>query len=122
MATLQANPLREGLRIARTPESCAVVVFGATGDLTARKLMPALYNLARDRLLPGGYSIVGFARRDWSDEQFRATMKDAVAKYSREPLSEDLWHSFARGLHYVRGTFDDASAYHTLGKRLEKQD
>ena len=77
-----ANPLRAGLRTPRTPDPCAVVVFGATGDLTARKLMPALYNLARERMLPGGFSVVGFARRDWSDDQFRAQMKDAIAKFS----------------------------------------
>ncbi len=122
MTTMQANPLREGLRLPRMPESCAVVVFGATGDQTARKLMPALYNLARERLLPGGFSIVGFARRDWSDEQFRAVMKEAVAKFSREPLRDDLWDSFARGLHYVSGSFDDPAAYATLGARLAKQD
>ena len=122
MTATQANPLREGLRLARAPESCAVVVFGATGDLTARKLMPALYNLARERLLPHGISVVGFARRAWDDQQFRAAMKEAVAAFSREPLREDLWDSFARGLHYVSGRFDDPQAYATLGERLLKQD
>jgi glucose-6-phosphate 1-dehydrogenase len=76
------------MRIARSPEACAVVVFGATGDLTARKLVPALYNLARQRMLPGGFSVVGFARRDWTDQQFRAVMKEAVAEHSREPLGQ----------------------------------
>jgi glucose-6-phosphate 1-dehydrogenase len=123
MTTLApANPLREGLRLPRTPEPCAVVVFGATGDLTARKLVPALYNLARERLLPRGFSVVGFARRDWTDESFRAAMKEAVEEYSREPLSKDVWESFARELHYVRGTFDDQSAFRTLEQRLAKQD
>jgi glucose-6-phosphate 1-dehydrogenase len=122
MTATPLNPLREGLRLPRTPESCAVVVFGATGDLTARKLVPALYNLARERALPGGFSVVGFARRDWTDESFRAQMKEAVAKYSREPINEALWDSFAHGLHYVQGSFDDLSAYVTLGDRLAKQD
>jgi glucose-6-phosphate 1-dehydrogenase len=99
-----------------------VVVFGATGDLTARKLMPALYNLARERLLPAGFSVVGFARREWDDDQFRAVMKEAVAKFSREPLDEELWDSFARELHYVQGAFDEMPAYETLAARLEKQD
>jgi glucose-6-phosphate 1-dehydrogenase len=117
-----ANPLRAGLRVPRTPEPCAVVVFGATGDLTARKLMPALYNLSRERLLPSGFSVVGFARRDWSDEQFRAAMKEAVAKYSREPIQEDIWDSFAHELHYVRSNFDDIDGYRRLGERLDKQD
>ncbi len=116
------NPLREGLRIPRTPDPCAVVVFGATGDLTARKLVPALYNLARERLLPAGFSVVGFARRDWSDEQFRGVMKEAVTGFSREPLEPELWDSFARGLHYVSSTFDDGTGYESLAERLEKQD
>jgi glucose-6-phosphate 1-dehydrogenase len=116
------NPFRAGLRLARTPEACAVVVFGATGDLTARKLIPALYNLARERLLPGGFSVVGFARRDWSDEQFRAAMRDAVVKFSREPLQEDIWDAFARELHYVSSDFADAAGYARLGERLAKQD
>jgi glucose-6-phosphate 1-dehydrogenase len=122
MTATPANPLREGLRLPRTPESCAVVVFGATGDLTARKLVPALYNLARERMLPAGFSVVGLARRDWTDESFRARMKEAVFEHSREPLSNDVWESFARGLHYVAGSFDDASAYATLEERLARQD
>jgi len=119
---LRENPLRAGLRLPRTPDACAIVVFGATGDLTARKLMPALYNLARVRLLPGGLSIVGLARRDWSDEQFRAAMREAITRYSREPLEEALWDSFARMLHYVSGDFDDLKAYLALHDRLARQD
>ncbi|MEK7692614.1 MAG: glucose-6-phosphate dehydrogenase [Chloroflexota bacterium] len=121
-ADVAANPLRAGMRLHRAPDACAVVVFGATGDLTARKLMPALYNLARGRLLPGGFSVVGFARREKTDEQFRAEMKEAVAKFSREPLQDELWDSFARDLHYVSGKFDDLAAYTRLGERLGKQD
>ena len=117
-----ANPLRAGLRVPRTPDPCAVVVFGATGDLTARKLMPALYNLSRERLLPSGFSVVGFARRDWSDEQFRAAMKEAVTKYSREPIQEDIWDSFAHELHYVRSDFSEIEGYRRLADRLDKQD
>ncbi len=120
--TQTLNPLREGLRLPRMPDSCAVVVFGATGDLTARKLMPALYNLSRERMLPGGFSIVGFARRDWSDGQFREIMKDAVARYSREPLQDELWDSFARRLHYVSSTFGDPAGFERLGERLALQD
>lgn len=76
--TSPANPLRAGMRMQRTPEPCTVVIFGATGDLTHRKLVPALYNLQRERLLPPGFSVVGFARRDWSDDFFRdSLLKDA---------------------------------------------
>ncbi len=122
MSAATPNPLRAGTRIQKSADPCAVVVFGATGDLTARKLVPALYNLSRLRLLPAGFSVVGFARRDWDDVQFRALMKEAVQEYSREPLVEELWDSFARGLHYVSGTFDDDAAYARLGERLKKQD
>jgi len=74
------NPLREGLRLERVPAPCAMVIFGASGDLTRRKLMPALYNLAIEGLLPSGFSVVGYARRDMSNEMFRAQMRDAVDK------------------------------------------
>jgi glucose-6-phosphate 1-dehydrogenase len=121
-AAVGVNPLREGMRLHRAPDACAVVVFGATGDLTARKLMPALYNLARERLLPSGFSVVGFARRAKTDEQFRAEMKEAVARFSREPVQDEIWDSFARNLHYVTGSFDDTDAYARLGERLSKQD
>ncbi len=119
---LEANPLREGLRLPRTPDPCAVVIFGATGDLTARKLVPAFYNLARERLLPGGFSIVGFARRDWTDDQFRAEMKAAVTEHSREPIRDEIWDSFARNLHYVSSTFEALGGYQRLGERLLNQD
>jgi glucose-6-phosphate 1-dehydrogenase len=97
-------------------------VFGATGDLTARKLIPALYNLARERLLPTGFSVVGFARRAWDDQQFRGAMKEAVAKFSRAPVQDDIWDSFARGLHYVSSDFGDMAGYEVLADRLDKQD
>jgi len=72
------NPLREGIRLERTPDPCVMVIFGASGDLTKRKLMPALYNLWRERLLPAGFSVVGFSRTDMNDAQYRATMMEAV--------------------------------------------
>jgi glucose-6-phosphate 1-dehydrogenase len=99
-----------------------LVVFGATGDLTSRKLLPALYNLARQRMLPAGFSVVGFARRPWSDDEFRERMKEAVQTHSREAPQPEIWESFAKNLHYVPGSFDDISAYERLAERLEKQD
>src|ERR1051326_7794139 len=68
---LAPNPLREGMQTERTPDPCTMVIFGATGDLTRRKLLPALYNLALEHLLPAGFSVIAFARRPYSDEQFR---------------------------------------------------
>src|ERR1700680_1887030 len=91
------NPLREGLRLERTPEPCVMVIFGATGDLTKRKLIPALYNLARERLIPSGFSIVGFARRPVPDDQFRQTLLDAVNAFSRSrPAQPAVWEGFAQ--------------------------
>ena len=78
-----ANPLRQGLLEDRTGDACAVVIFGASGDLTRRKLMPALYNLAVGRSLPGGFAVVGVARREKKDDAFRAEMKESVASFSR---------------------------------------
>lgn len=117
------NPLREGLRIERTPAPCAMVIFGASGVLTHRKLMPALYDLAVERLLPAGFSIVGFARQDMSTSVFRAHMRDAVTQYARRaPLDEAIWDSFAAGLTYVRGDFTDVHAYDALVTELERLD
>src|SRR5436309_12993077 len=101
------NPLRTGLRMQRTPEPCAVVIFGATGDLTHRKLVPALSNLQGERLLPPGFSVIGFARRDWTDDYFRETLKRDVEQFSRSGLQESLWNSFAEGIFYNQSSFDD---------------
>src|ERR1700727_1526005 len=82
-ATRAPNPLREGLVEDRAGDACVVVIFGASGDLTRRKLMPALYNLAVGRGLPGAFAVVGVARRDVSDEGFRKEMKEGVSQFSR---------------------------------------
>jgi glucose-6-phosphate 1-dehydrogenase len=117
------NPLRSGLVEDRTGDSCAVVIFGASGDLTRRKLMPALYNLAWGRSLPGGFAVLGVARRDKTDESFRAEMREAVASFSRrKPIDEGLWADFERGLSYVRGAADEPSTYNALAAQLERAD
>jgi len=104
--TLQ-NPLHEGLRLARTPEPACLVIFGASGDLTARKLIPALYNLALQHLLPASFAVVGSARRRMSADAFRAELHDAVAEFSRtRPINEEVWATFARSIDYV-ATPDD---------------
>src|SRR5579864_6157485 len=123
MGTPQAvapNPLRRGLVEDRTADACAVVIFGASGDLTRRKLMPALYNLAWGRLLPGGFAVVGVARRDKTEASFRAELKEAVASFSRrKPIDEGVWTEFERGVGYVRGAAGDASTYQALRAHLE---
>ena len=78
------NPLRAGMRLERTPDPCTMVIFGATGDLTRRKLMPALYSLWREHLLPGGFSVIGFSRTPMSDDQFREDMKSAVKEFGND--------------------------------------
>ena len=85
-----ANPLRQGLLDDRTGDACAVVIFGASGDLTRRKLMPALYNLAVSHVLPGNFAVVGVARRNKSPEDFKAEMVDGVGKYSRRKVDPAL--------------------------------
>jgi glucose-6-phosphate 1-dehydrogenase len=113
------NPLRPGLRMDRTPEPCTMVIFGATGDLTSRKLVPALYNLTRERRLPGGFSVVGFARRDWDDDHFRQVLLDGTNANSRSgQVDQALWEAFAQGISYHRSSFDDPEGYAGLVNRL----
>jgi glucose-6-phosphate 1-dehydrogenase len=117
------NPLRRGLIEDRTGDACTVVIFGASGDLTKRKLMPGLYNLALSRALPGGFAVVGVARREKSHEEFRHDMKDGAAKFSRrKPVDEAVWSDFERGVFYVSGTFEDAKTYEHLSKQLDDID
>ncbi|MEX0800266.1 MAG: glucose-6-phosphate dehydrogenase [Dehalococcoidia bacterium] len=117
------NPLREGMRGARTPEPSTLVIFGASGDLTHRKLVPALYDLAREGLLPGGFSVVGFARRPKTDEQFRDEMREAISRHSRgKPLQPALWEEFASNLYYCQSSFDDPAGYENLARMLEDLD
>src|SRR5258705_7381309 len=83
------NPLRDGVRMKRTHEPATMVIFGATGDLTHRKLVPALYNLQRERLLPPGFNVIGFARRDWSDDFFRNSLLKDARQHSRSGVEDE---------------------------------
>jgi len=116
------NPLREGLASRTMPQPCTIVIFGATGDLTHRKLIPALYNLAADGDLPAATTVVGFARRDKTDEVFRTEMEEATKKFSRQAVKDELWQSFASGLYYHRSEFGDADGYKRLADRLNQID
>ena len=116
-----ANPLRQGLRLARTPEPATLVLFGGSGDLAGRKLVPALYNLALQRLLPASFAVVGAARRATTDDAFRKELHDAVAEFSRtKPINEEVWSSFAQNVRFVP-TPDDAG-YDALAKALDEVD
>ncbi len=121
-ASHTVNPLRSGMRMQRTPPPCTVVIFGATGDLTHRKLIPALYHLQRERLLPPGFSVVGFARRDWSDDYFRESLLQSARRHSRSAIDDDLWRGFADGCSYIRSAFDDMRGYAELARRLDQLD
>ncbi len=117
------NPFRAGLETERTPAPCVFVIFGATGDLTRRKLIPALYNLGVSRLLPPGMSIVGFSLTDMGEDAFRANMRDAVSQFSRrKPIDEAVWEDFASRLHYVSGRFEATDAFLRLREKLEQLD
>jgi len=118
----EPNPLREGLSTRAVPQPCSIVIFGATGDLTHRKLMPALYNLAADGDLPPAVAIIGFARREKNDEQFRAELEEATRKFSRQAVRDEIWKTFAQSIFYHQSEFGDAAGYTALGKRLDKID
>jgi glucose-6-phosphate 1-dehydrogenase len=115
------NPLREALPRTRVPEPCAVVLFGATGDLTHRKLAPALFHLALEGQLPSEYAVVGFARRDWSDDQFREELRKTLAQEGG-PGFDESWKPFAAHLAFCSGTFDDPAGYDRLKQVLERLD
>jgi glucose-6-phosphate 1-dehydrogenase len=120
---LSPNPLREGLEQERVPDASCLVIFGASGDLTQRKLIPALYSLAHDGLLPAGQTIIGFARPEFTDEAFRASMREAVDKFARtRPVDEAVWNNFAKGLFYISGDFSDPQAYFRLNQKLQECD
>jgi len=116
------NPLRAGLLLEKVPDPCAIVVFGATGDLTSRKILPAIYNLRRAGLLPPETSVVGFSRRPLSDEDFRKMTRESLDAHSRVKPEEGLWHDFAESIFYEPGQFSDRAAYKDLAERLEQID
>ncbi len=114
--------VQESFATRAVPEPCSIVIFGATGDLTHRKLIPALYNLRADGDLPPGLAVVGFARRDKDDNVFRQELKEAAVRFSRQKVNDDLWQGFAERIFYHRSEFSDQDGYHRLAERLEKLD
>lgn len=104
------------------PQPCSIVLFGATGDLTHRKLAPALYHLARTDQLPEHYAIVGFARRDWTDDQFRQELRATLPDRTEDPDFESAWPAFSNHVFFSSGTFDDPDAYQRLRERLAQID
>lgn len=117
------NPLRKGIEEVNPVPPSVLIIFGATGDLTQRKLVPALYNLDVDGLLPANFCLVGVARRELSDEAFRETLEASVSEHSRrKPLDKDVWQEFATHSYYVSSAFDDPEGYKQLAQKLDEID
>jgi glucose-6-phosphate 1-dehydrogenase len=116
------NPLLEGLGPRRTPEPCVLVIFGASGDLTRRKIFPALYALAYRRLLPERFAIVGAARSGWTDDEFRDRMEHAVREFGRDDFKQEVWEWLAEPMHYLQLDAADYSRGDELAQLLLKVD
>ncbi|MGH8012336.1 MAG: glucose-6-phosphate dehydrogenase, partial [Candidatus Binataceae bacterium] len=102
--------------------SCALVIFGGAGDLSHKKLLPALYNLSLDKQLPDRFAIVGFSQEELDDDAYRKFARDGIEKFSRQPLNEEHWQKFAPLLHFVSGNFNQADDYKKLEQQLEQLD
>lgn len=122
MVTLLENPLRIGLQQDRIPEPQILTIFGASGDLTQRKLVPALYQMKLERRLPPELTIVGVARREWSDDFFREHMREGIEQFGGGLGKEEIWQDFARGLFYCAADMDDPVGYQKLKARLAELD
>ncbi len=122
MVTLLENPLRVGLQQERIPEPTILVIFGASGDLTQRKLVPALYHLKQERRLPPELTIVGVARREWSHDYFREQMREGIEQFSDGIGAEEVWKDFAEGLFYCAGDIDNPESYQKLKAFLSELD
>ena len=119
-----ANPLRDPAdrRLPRIAGPSGLVIFGVTGDLSRKKLMPAVYDLANRGLLPPGFSLVGFARREWAHEDFAQEVHDAVKEHARTPFREEVWQQLNQGMRFVQGTFDDDDAFERLRSTIDELD
>ncbi|HIK27519.1 MAG: glucose-6-phosphate dehydrogenase [Oscillatoriaceae bacterium SKW80] len=122
MVKILENPLRVGLQQERMPEPTILVIFGASGDLTQRKLVPALYHLKQERRLPSEFTIVGVARREWSHDYFREQMRKGIEQFSDGIGSEEVWKDFAEGLFYCSGDIDNPESYRKLKEFLNTLD
>ena len=118
------NPLRDprDLRLPRVAGPCGLVIFGVTGDLARKKLMPAVYDLANRGLLPPSFALTGFARREWADQDFMQVVHDSVREHARTEFREDVWAQLCEGLRFVPGDFSDDEAFATLRRTIEELD
>ena len=118
------NPLRDerDKRLPRIAGPCGLVIFGVTGDLARKKLMPAVYDLSQRGLLPPGFSLVGFARRDWAAQDFGQVVYDAVREHARTPFRESVWRQLAEGFRFVPGDYSDDDAFAELARTVADLD
>ena len=121
---IRPNPLRDpqDRRIPRIAGPCGLVIFGVTGDLSRKKLMPAIYDLANRGLLPPGFALVGFARREWEDQDFSRVVHDSVKEHARTPFREEVWKQLAEGIRFVPGDFGDDEAFKKLAETIRELD
>ncbi len=119
-----ANPLRDerDRRLPRIAGPCGMVIFGVTGDLSRKKVMPAIYDLANRGLLPPGFALVGFARREWANQDFARIVHDSVMEYARTPFREEVWNQLAQGFRFVPGDFSDDVAFDQLHEVIAELD
>jgi glucose-6-phosphate 1-dehydrogenase len=118
------NPLRDpqDRRLPRIAGPCSLVIFGVTGDLARKKLMPAVYDLANRGLLPPGFALVGFARRDFSNQDFAQIVHDSVKEHARTPFREEVWQQLAEGFRFVPGDLTDDEAFERLRETVDELD
>ena len=118
------NPLRDPAdrRLPRIAGPGGLVLFGVTGDLSRKKLLPAVYDLSNRGLLPPGFGLTGFARREWDDEDFRQIAHDAIRENSRTPFDEGVWEQLAKGFRFVQGQFGDDASFARLAETVERLD
>ncbi|MFC4244669.1 glucose-6-phosphate dehydrogenase [Gryllotalpicola reticulitermitis] len=122
--TKDFNPLRipSDQRLNRIAGPSGLIIFGVTGDLSRKKLMPAVYDLANRGLLPPGFALVGFARRDWEDQDFEKVVYEAVKQNARTPFHDEVWQQLAQGIRFVPGEFDDDAAFQRLADTIHELD
>jgi glucose-6-phosphate 1-dehydrogenase len=119
ISVTEENPLRAGMRLERTAEPGALVIFGATGDLTRRKLIPALFRLAQQRQIPAEFAVIGISRQVLSDDEFRSMMRQALLEFGdKQEFDDSAWRSFAEGLFYMNGDFQSPDTFRGLKNRL----
>jgi len=122
--TTWTNPLRDpqDKRLPRIAGPSGLVIFGVTGDLARKKLLPAIYDLANRGLLPPGFALVGYGRRDWSKDDFENYVREAAEAGARTEFRENVWERLAEGMEFVKGNFDDDTAFDNLADTLKRLD